>query len=91
MLNRLLKDNIVYAIGNVSSCAASLLIVPYLAKMHTFADFGVWILLEIENLVLGLFILAARIIRAHWSSRWITARSRFIDDECLLLKNLIWL
>lgn len=58
MLQRLLKVNIVYAIGSAANGAALFLLIPFLVKYLGVTDFGIWSISEIAIYFLTLVVLA---------------------------------
>jgi O-antigen/teichoic acid export membrane protein len=69
MLQRLLKVNVVYAIGSTANGAALFLLIPFLVKYLGTSDFGLWSLSEIAIYFLTLVILAGMdvyLMREYW-------------------------
>ncbi len=58
MLQRLLKVNIVYAVGSAANGAALFLLIPFLVKYLGVTDFGIWSISEITIYFLTLVVLA---------------------------------
>jgi O-antigen/teichoic acid export membrane protein len=69
MLQRLLKVNIVYAIGSAANGAALFLLIPFLVKYLGTTEFGLWSISEIAIYFLTLVMLAGMdvyLMREYW-------------------------
>ncbi len=69
MLQRFLKVNIVYTIGSVANGAALFLLIPFLVKYLSTADFGLWSISEVMIYFLSLVIMAGMdiyLMREYW-------------------------
>ena len=69
MIQRLLKVNFVYAIGSVANGAALFLLIPFLVKYLSTADFGLWSISEVMIYFLSLVIMAGMdiyLMREYW-------------------------
>ena len=79
MVNKVAKDNVIYAVGSVANSAALILLVPYLVNTLTPAEFGIWSLLEIGILIVSLLISAGMdigLMRQYWFLEDALARAR---------------
>ncbi len=69
MLQRLLKVNVVYAVGSVANGAALFLLIPFLVKYLGIVDFGLWSISEIAIYFLRLVTMAGMdlyLMRVYW-------------------------
>jgi O-antigen/teichoic acid export membrane protein len=79
MVNKVAKDNVIYAVGSVANSAALILLVPYLVNTLTPTEFGIWSLLEIGILIVSLLISAGMdigLMRQYWFLEDALARAR---------------
>jgi O-antigen/teichoic acid export membrane protein len=74
MWTRLLKNNLIYAVGSIANSAGLFLLIPFLVNTLSPAEFGAWSIYEIIVLLLVILITAGMdigLMRHYW----------FMNDE----------
>lgn len=91
MWSKLLRANVLYAIGSLTNSAALFLLIPYLVNALTPQEYGAWSLFEIASLLVGMTMVAGMdvgVMRQYWQLPDEATRARLVGT--VLVMVLLW-
>lgn len=90
-MKKILSHSVIYAVGNAANSAALLLLVPYLIKVLTTAEYGAWAVFEIAIFLLTLLNtsgLDVGLMREYYFQRDEQQRARLAGTTFLMISVL---